>query len=77
MTRHAFARALALFSLAAGCGSSPPPQTQAAPATREGMTCSAETDCGPGLACCYPCGIEGCQNQCIRVEPGTGCPPFP
>ena len=20
--------------------------------------------CAPGLACCYPCGIPGCANQC-------------
>ncbi len=37
--------------------------------------------CEPGLACCYPCGIEGCTNQCM--EPcfddwcSGGCPMYP
>ena len=34
--------------------------------------------CAPGLRCCYPCGIPGCENKCIKPDPGTNmCPLFP
>jgi hypothetical protein len=39
--------------------------------------------CDAGLACCYPCGIQGCQNTCMPAcPPGTPwcigeCPLFP
>jgi hypothetical protein len=34
--------------------------------------------CAPGLLCCYPCGIPGCQNQCMQPDPNTNmCPLFP
>lgn len=22
--------------------------------------------CGPGLSCCYPCGVEGCDSVCME-----------
>ncbi|MGE0787391.1 MAG: hypothetical protein AB7S26_17090 [Sandaracinaceae bacterium] len=49
-----------------------------------GADCDGTGDvCGAGLACCYPCGIAGCTNQCMpRCEDGTpgcagGCMLFP
>ncbi len=32
-------------------------------------------ECAPGLACCYPCGIQGCNFQCtVACAPGSpGC----
>lgn len=30
--------------------------------------------CAPGYKCCYPCGIDGCQWQCMQV---TRCPFIP
>lgn len=40
-----------------------------------GDPCSASTDCGSGLSCCYPCGTPGCSNQCTPTcTPGDpGC----
>ena len=30
--------------------------------------------CGPGLVCCYPCGIPDCVDRCIMpCTPGPGC----
>ena len=29
--------------------------------------------CGPELACCYPCGIAGCVDQCMVTCSGPGC----
>lgn len=29
-----------------------------------GDPCSGSAECGPGLSCCYPCGIPGCMNVC-------------
>ena len=40
-------------------------------------------DCAVGLVCCYPCGIEGCDNVCMEpcdaTEPwcAGGCPMYP
>jgi hypothetical protein len=49
-----------------------------------GEVCQSDPQgCAPGLACCYPCGIQGCQNTCMEpcdpVEPWCmgGCPLFP
>lgn len=43
-----------------------------------GATCSSSDMCGPGLLCCYPCGIPGCMNRCMPPDPSTGrCPLFP
>lgn len=40
-----------------------------------GAACSAEQPCGPGLSCCYPCGIPGCENRCEPscAEGDPGC----
>lgn len=29
-----------------------------------GDPCGSSAECGPGLSCCYPCGIPGCMNVC-------------
>lgn len=40
-------------------------------------------DCKPELVCCYPCGIEGCQFQCMtpcdedEIWCSGGCPMLP
>lgn len=31
-------------------------------------------DCGPGLNCCYPCGIDGCDSVCMAGDCPTGMP---
>lgn len=64
----------AVVALTLGCGAAP-----AAPATpvAEGHACTSDADCASGLACCYPCGVEGCRDVCMHVEPGAGCPEIP
>ena len=43
----------------------------------DGDTCDPVNNlCGTGLACCYPCGIPGCDYQCTPEVDG-GCPPPP
>ncbi|MCP4445427.1 MAG: hypothetical protein GY811_08795 [Myxococcales bacterium] len=35
-----------------------------------GETCGSDAEglaCGEGLACCYPCGIEGCDFKCMSA----------
>lgn len=32
--------------------------------------------CDPGLTCCYPCGIDGCDSVCEDVPHGD-CPELP
>ncbi len=44
---------------------------------RAGRVCSTDNQCAEGLRCCYPCGIRGCQNRCMRVGPNGRCPAFP
>jgi hypothetical protein len=50
---------------------------------QEGEVCTPGTEpaCGVGLACCYPCGIDGCDFVCVQAcsDPGCsgGCPPPP
>lgn len=29
-----------------------------------GDPCGSSAECGPGLSCCYPCGIPGCMSVC-------------
>ena len=31
-------------------------------------------DCGPGLNCCYPCGIDGCDSVCMAGDCPTDIP---
>jgi hypothetical protein len=40
---------------------------------QEGELCSGRT-CAAGLVCCYPCGIAGCQNVCMKPCTGPQCP---
>ena len=42
-----------------------------------GNPCGSDSDCNSGLKCCYPCGIEGCENQCMQPMPNGQCPLFP
>ncbi|MFO0711309.1 MAG: hypothetical protein U0353_15780 [Sandaracinus sp.] len=58
---------------ASGCGARTPHEEHG---ERAGA-CSSDAECGPGQACCYPCGIEGCQNVCMSVDPARGCPEIP
>lgn len=45
---------------------------------REGEVCDPEAShCGEGLACCYPCGIEGCAFECTVADEGECPPPRP
>ncbi len=46
-------------------------------------SCAASTDCPDGFACCYPCGIPGCELRCTPAcsssDPSCagGCPAVP
>jgi hypothetical protein len=40
-----------------------------------GAPCNSPSDCQAGLLCCYPCGVDGCQNQCMIPVDGQ-CPQF-
>ena len=42
----------------------------------EGSICTETAQCASGLLCCYPCGIEGCVNQCT-VPSEESCPLYP
>jgi hypothetical protein len=42
-----------------------------------GSACTSDTQCGPGLKCCYPCGVQGCTNQCITPQANGTCPLYP
>lgn len=42
-----------------------------------GAACTGDNDCVMGLKCCYPCGIPGCQNQCMQPGRNGQCPAFP
>ena len=42
----------------------------------EGEVCEGtEEECGPGLTCCYPCGVPGCESVCTPTcrETDPGC----
>jgi hypothetical protein len=43
----------------------------------EGSDCTSTPECASGLACCYPCGIPGCHDKCIKVDADGKCPLFP
>ena len=36
---------------------------------------TGDAQCAPGLACCYPCGVGGCERVCeVACDPSTpGC----
>jgi hypothetical protein len=40
-------------------------------------TCTENDQCPVGLACCYPCGVAGCQNRCMPPASDGHCPAFP
>jgi len=46
---------------------------------QEGEVCTNDpSGCAIGLRCCYPCGIPGCENQCMPPDPVSGeCPLMP
>jgi hypothetical protein len=43
----------------------------------QGTPCTDSNQCNSGLKCCYPCGVQGCENQCIPPDPSGNCPLFP
>ena len=48
------------------------------PASVSSIPCNSDDECPTGQLCCYPCGIEGCQNICMTPWKKTGeCPLFP
>jgi len=40
-----------------------------------GPSLASSPDCNPGLLCCYPCGVAGCDNVCTVPIDGQ-CPQF-
>ena len=65
----------------AGCGPVPA-ATQKCLGGQQGDPCGGDAGpCVEGLACCYPCGIQGCQNKCAVPcdDPwcSGGCPMLP
>lgn len=42
-----------------------------------GETCQNDPECQGGLKCCYPCGIAGCENQCMAPDQSGECPALP
>jgi len=46
-----------------------------APAPSFMTGCTSNAQCPTGKLCCYPCGIDGCTNQCITPIKGH-CPHF-
>jgi hypothetical protein len=41
-----------------------------------GQVCTSTSQCPPGTLCCYPCGVDGCQDMCLQPLHGH-CPLFP
>ena len=39
--------------------------------------CTSNDQCPTGQLCCYPCGIEGCENVCMPPWKNGECPLFP
>jgi hypothetical protein len=37
----------------------------------DGPTSRPVLTCGPGLMCCYPCGIPGCDSVCKKTCPAV------
>ena len=44
-----------------------------APAPSFMTGCTSNAQCPTGTLCCYPCGIDGCTNQCVIPIKGR-CP---
>lgn len=63
-------------ALALGCGAGSP-RDERTPPSGAGHPCTSDAECAPGTACCYPCGVDGCENACLPVRPGEGCPALP
>jgi hypothetical protein len=42
-----------------------------------GKACAGDAECPGGLKCCYPCGMPGCQNECMPPMPDGSCPAYP
>jgi hypothetical protein len=42
-----------------------------------GGACTSDSQCPPGLKCCYPCGVAGCSNVCMEPTEAGRCPMFP
>ena len=42
-----------------------------------GASCTSDTQCDPGLKCCYPCRAPGCSNECVTATASGECPPMP
>jgi hypothetical protein len=51
--------------------------TRVVGALAQGDACTAGDTCGAGLACCYPCGIQGCENRCMATTASGECPLIP
>lgn len=71
---------IALVFVACGGKQTPPPSVDnAKPAMgTQGAVCAIGDEhrgsgvavaCGPGLSCCYPCGIDGCDSVCMPECP--------
>lgn len=42
-----------------------------------GAKCTTDTECQQGLECCYPCGVQGCDFECMAPAANGECPMFP
>ncbi len=59
-----------------------PCETPVCDMLQEGDPCGGDLgECGPGLSCCYPCGVEGCEDVCMPTcydeWCSGGCPMIP
>jgi hypothetical protein len=39
-------------------------------------SCTSNSQCPTGTLCCYPCGTDGCHDECITPIDGH-CPHYP
>lgn len=76
-----------LFLVACGGKQTPPSTVDNATPTaaigKAGAVCrigdqhtgsAVAVECGPGLNCCYPCGIDGCDSVCMAGDCPTDIP---
>lgn len=40
----------------------------------DGDLCDVDSDCQPGLLCCYPCSVAGCHDVCLDPGSDGQCP---